>query len=412
MSTMLSGASASALHPHDPQFRIKRRTLIEKDLLTMSERQLEEQLLYTAGQRAPREETRDLTKRVLGEMYNSPIPMEVKSILDSTGGGTSGGSVLIRQDLEPILYALFVKKFPAFDRIRHDQSNGLVHAFNQITAPDSMTIGSSVITELGNITYQQSTLARQTANIAVFGTGRGVSFKEQAAVTAGGVNYNPLAVELANGMTRLATDVQYTLFAQTSSFATGTTANEGGNFNANAFDGLRIIIGSVATSNYATNGAIQADVGTLNITETIKFLAAKGANAGGNPDLVFLSMVSKDALDTENMNNKRYNDKEVVSAGLTVNQLMAANGLLDIVPVPGTTMGSYTSPTTGATVEDIYALDSATICLRWLYADNFTVLEIPSGVDSQLSSRYIVFCMYGLEVAAPLWCGKARRIAT
>jgi hypothetical protein len=344
-------------------------------------------------------------------MYASPLPLEAKSILDSTGGGTSGGSVLIRQDLEPILYTLFVKKFPAFDRIQHGQSNGLVHAFNQITAVDGMSIGTSIVSELGNITYQQSTFARQTANIAVFATGRGVSFKESAAVAAGGANYNPLATELANGMTRLATDVQYTLFSQTSSYASGLSTNEGGNYNTNAFDGLRVILGSVSGSSYSGNSAIQSDAGVLNITESLKFVAAKGANAGGNPDLVFLSMNAKDALDTENMTNRRYNDNiEEVSAGLRVNQLLAANGNLDIVPVPGTTMGSYTRASDSATVEDMYVIDSATVWLRWLYADNFTVLEIPAGVDSQLSNRYLVFGMYGMEVAAPLWGGKVRRL--
>src|SRR5260370_1394184 len=103
------------------------------------------------------------------------------------------------------------------------------------------------------------------------------------------------------------------------------------------------------------------------------------------------------------MNNRRYNEGTEINAGLKVNQLQAANGMLDILPVPGTTIGSYASPVTGSTVEDIYVLDSNTVALVWLYADNFTVLEIPSGVDSQLSSRYIVFAMYGLEVAAPLF---------
>ena len=72
-----------------------------------------------------------------------------------------------------------------------------MHAYNQMTAPDGNTIGSSIITELGTVGYNQTTFARQTANIAVFATGRGVSFKEQAAVAAGGANYNPLAIELA-----------------------------------------------------------------------------------------------------------------------------------------------------------------------------------------------------------------------
>lgn len=69
-----------------------------------------------------------------------------------------------------------------------------------MSAPDGNAIGSSIITELGTISYNQTTFARQTANIAVFATGRGVSFKEQAAVSAGGAAYNPLATELARNV--------------------------------------------------------------------------------------------------------------------------------------------------------------------------------------------------------------------
>jgi hypothetical protein len=70
-------------------------------------------------------------------------------------------------------------------------------AYNQITAPDGTSLGGSIITELGTVLYQQSTTARQTANIAIFATGRGASIKEQAAVAAGGANYNVLAIEMA-----------------------------------------------------------------------------------------------------------------------------------------------------------------------------------------------------------------------
>ena len=308
---------------------------------------------------------------------------------------------------------VYVEAFPAWERITHGQSNGLVHAYNQMTAPDGNSIGQSIITELGTVNYQQTTFSRQTANIAVFATGRGVSFKEQAAVAAGGAPYNPLATELRNGMTVLARDVQYTMFTGDSTYASGLSTNEGGAYNTNAFDGMRLILGSVSGSNYASNSAIQADIGTLNINESIKFVASKGANAGGFPDLVLMSMNSKEALDTEMGGSKRYNDNTVqIVAGVYVNQIQAAAGLLDILPVPGTTMGTYTSPTTSNTVEDIYVLDSKRLFIRWLYADNFTVLEIPSGVDSQLSSRYIVFGMFGLEIGAPLFMGKVRRNAS
>jgi hypothetical protein len=411
-------AITDTLHPRDPQYQLKRSSLVNEYLRTMTPLEIEQNLIHMASQPVTREkrtEQQELTKNVLGDILSTGIGGELvrKSILDSTGGGTSGGSVLVRQDLEAPLYALYVQNFPAWQRIRHAQSNGLVHAYNQMTAPDGQSLGSSIITELGGVSYQQTTFARQTSNIAVFATGRGVSFKEQAAVSAGGANYNPLATELANGMTVLARDVQYTMFAQSSSYASGLTTNEGGNYNTNAFDGLRVILGSVSGSNYSGNSALQVDVGTMTITEGLQFGASKAANNGGHPDLVLLSMNAKQALDTENQQNRRYNDeKREIIPGVRTNALTAADGDLDILPVPGTTIGTYTRSSDSATVEDIYFLDSRTVTLRWLYADNFTVLEIPSGVDSQLSSRYIVFIMMGLEVAAPLFNGKVRRVAS
>src|SRR5437773_721319 len=80
-------------------------------------------------------------------------------------------------------------------------SNGLVHAANQVTAIDNAALGSTVLSsELGSVNYVASTYNRVTFPIAVFATGRGVSFKELAAVSAGGANYNPAQTELTNGM--------------------------------------------------------------------------------------------------------------------------------------------------------------------------------------------------------------------
>lgn len=96
------------------------------------------------------------------------------------------------------MYALFVKTFPAWDRMRKLPSNGLVHAATQITSPDAANgLGGTVINELGAVTYTSSTYNRVTFPIAVFATGRGVGLKELAAVQAGGANYDPMRSEMA-----------------------------------------------------------------------------------------------------------------------------------------------------------------------------------------------------------------------
>jgi hypothetical protein len=171
------------------------------------------------------------------------------------------------------------------------------------------------------------------------------------------------------------------------------------------------VFGSVNT--YAGNNAIQLDVGSLNITETLQSVAAKAANNGGMPSIAFLGMNSKQALDIEQQNNRRYNDNQsTIIPGVSANALNWANGDLTIVTVPGNTLGVYNRTSDNALVEDMYVIDERTVTLRWLYSDSFTVLQIPSGVDGQLSERYIVFAMFGMELAAPLFCGKARRIAS
>ncbi len=71
----------------------------------------------------------------------------------------------------------------------------MVHAANQITSPDPAALGSTAITELGAVTYTASTYNRVTYPIMVMATGRGVSFKELAAVSQGGAPYDAQKTE-------------------------------------------------------------------------------------------------------------------------------------------------------------------------------------------------------------------------
>ncbi|GAC1589059.1 MAG: hypothetical protein NVS4B1_33380 [Ktedonobacteraceae bacterium] len=291
-------------------------------------------------------------------------------------------------------------------------NNIVVHAFNQITSPDVGGFQSTVLAELGTVNYTSSSFVRQTAPIAVFATGRGVSIKEMAAVQAGGAPYDPQKTEMANGMIKLALDIQGTMFQGNASTAGGAgAATELGPYNALGFDGMRSVLGGVGT--YAGNNSIQQDISSLNMLESIQSGAAKAANNGGNPSLAFLSMNAKQSLDIEQQGAQRYNNDMVdIIHGVRASKVAWANGEITLLPVPGTSIGSYTRASDGATVEDIYVIDESTFTLRWLYSESFTVLQIPSGVDGQLSNRFIIFGMMGLEIAAPLFNVKVRRIAS
>ncbi len=306
---------------------------------------------------------------------------------------------------------VFVQRFPWFELIPKGQSNGLSHVANQITATDSGAIGSTLLaSETTAISYVEGTYNRVTYPVAIFGTGRGVTFKELAAVRAGGAPLQPLEIELKNGMTALARDVQYTLFVGNATNSGGTAANEGGPYLSYAFDGLRGVTGSYGS--WSTNNATQVDIGSANQLDSIKACAARISNNGGNPTIALMSKLAKDALDQEQGANKRYTDNTVEAvAGMRFNTIASADTDLTIISVPGNTLGTYQRTSDNATVEDIYLLDMDHIMLRWLYAPTFTVLEIPSGVDGVLSSRYLVFIMCTLEQAAPVYSGKVRRIS-
>lgn len=396
--------------PRDMTYQMQRQEQIE-ELLKLTPQQLDRRLNWQINSPAKIRDDHNVSQKSISDMVNSPsMPAGLrKGILDSTG--TTTGNTLIRQDLEPTLYALFVKTFPYFERIAKGPANGLVHAFNQITSPDPSSFQSTVISELGTVSYTSSSFLRQTAPIAVFATGRGVSIKEMAAVQAGGAPYDPQKTEMANGMIKLAMDVQGTIFQGNASTSGGAGAStELGVYNANGFDGVRSILGSVGT--YSGNNAIQVDMGSLNMLESLQSVSAKAANNGGMPSIAIMSMAAKQALDTEQQNNQRYsNDMVEIVPGVRASKVAWANGELTILPVPGTSIGTYTRTSDNATVEDIYVLDEQMLTLRWLYSESFTVLQIPSGVDGQLSNRFLIFGMFGLEVAAPLFCGKVRRMA-
>ena len=94
-------------HPRDLVYQ-RRREMAVEELLKLDERKLDKMLRWQMTQPAPRDnKTKDITRGVLNELMGADyVPQTVKTILGSgSGGGLNDGSPLIRQDLEPILYA-------------------------------------------------------------------------------------------------------------------------------------------------------------------------------------------------------------------------------------------------------------------------------------------------------------------
>lgn len=308
---------------------------------------------------------------------------------------------------------VFLKRFAYFDRIKKLRSNGLSHTATQMTAPDEGEDDSTfTITELGAVHESASTLARATYPAAIFARGAGVSFLEEAAVASGGAPYDPSKNELASSTITLSRVIQRQIFQGNLSTSSGAgSATELGAYNPNGIDGLRSVAGSQGT--FSTNNAIQIDRGSLSLTAAVRKGAAQVDSNGGVPSAVIMSSTLKQVLDDENATNQRYNNDFVeIAPGVRTNKLTCSVGDLAVVSVPGTTIGSYLYPTLNSTVEDAYVLDEDGVILRWLFNEGFTVLQIPSGVDGKLSSRWIIFYIACLELATPPFMCKVRTPAS
>jgi hypothetical protein len=157
---------------------------------------------------------------------------QLRHALDSTGA-----AALIRQDLEPLLYELYIREFPAWTRFSKEPANGLVHAWNRQTGFGD----AKFMTELGTVTDDVSAYERKTAPISILATRRGVSIKGQWGTLAGGAGFNPEQLEMRAGLRAIAHRMQVTIFQGNSTVSSGTAADENGAYDANAFDGLRKI---------------------------------------------------------------------------------------------------------------------------------------------------------------------------
>ena len=362
---------------------------LRKKFSKMSRTELGEMLDIQATREGGKQASSDVLNRLAVANPN------IAKLLDSTGG-----TALIRQDLEPILYALFVKKFPFFERIRKEPANGLVHAFNQQSA-----FGDAVFqTETGTVTDDVNTYARQTTNVAVLATRRGITLKSQFAITQGGApGQQGLSTELEGGVTAIAKKLQKTLFqGNADTTASAGTATELGAYDANGFTGLRKLLGAAAATAQIVNKGTAAYLATINDN------VASILNAGGNPSAILCTPADYAGLVNELTNLVRYNApaQTAQTAGATFGSVVTAAGELPILAVPGDSIGGYTA--SSVNYRDMYVVDESVWSMPYLGSDSITTLEIPVGTNGSLSRLYIMYCMYGLASKAPQFNGKIR----
>lgn len=316
---------------------------------------------------------------------------------------TSTASALIRQDLEPIMYELFVREFPGFERFRREPANGLTHTWNQVTSyGDAQFMG-----ELGTVTDDRSNYVRQTTNVAIIATRRGVSLKSQFAVIAGGAGFNPEQLELQGGLRAIAHRVQYQIFSGHSTDNTGTANNELGLYDPNAFTGLRSTLNTARAKNVDPIDSTPED-----IRRAINQAAVEVMQQGGRVSMMWGSPLDKEVFDAQQDANVRYTNELVnVAVGVTTNAVNTVFGALPYGVLVGDAIGAYVPaslPGGWTNARDLYLLDESTISMPYLGSEGPTILDIPIGISGQLTHLFIIFGMWGLAVKAPTFNNKVR----
>lgn len=321
---------------------------------------------------------------------------------------TGGAAALIRQDLEPFLYELYVREFTAFDRFVKEPANGLTHTFNQITSFGE----AQFMSELGTVVDDTSVYERKTTNVAIVATRRGLSLKSQYAVAAGGMSYNPMDLELQGGLRAISARMQKQIFSGQSSNSGGSASTEDGEYQPNGFDGLRKILNTSRVKN------VDPLAGTPeNIKQALDFVVAEITQGGGpNPSILWANPLTKIAFDQQQEEKTRIIVPNQVDIGVGV-RAQEINVLTGTVPfglVKGNFISNYTTTNSdgsfngGENVRDIYALDESTISLPFLGSEGPTVLDIPIGISGQLTHLFIMFGMWGLAVKAIPFSNKLR----
>ena len=315
---------------------------------------------------------------------------------------TGAVGALIRQDLEPMLYEVFIRSFPAYDRMPKEPANGLLHAWNQITSYGA----AKFMAELGTVSDDNSVFHRESTNVAILATRRGISLKSQFAVMAGGMNYNPEAIELQGGLRAMAHTMQKAIFEGQSTVTTGTAADESGLYDANGFTGLRSILN---TANAVNLDPATAPTAAGNFRVAIDKAELPVTQSSGLTSIIWGHPQEKITFDEQQDINVRLVGPNYMNIGVgaTAQAVNTYAGQLPFAVVPGDSISSYTDG--GGTLRrDLYMLDEGSITMPYLGSPGPTVLEIPIGISGQLTHLFIIFMMNGLAVKVLPWNNKVR----
>lgn len=225
------------------------------------------------------------------------------------------------------------------------------------------------------------------------------------------MSWDAARIEIQNGLTQMAHDLQKTIFQGQADNSGGTASNELGLYDANAFTGLRA--GLNVSPDTGINFSPYLTSSPDNFVTAFNQGITTIANAVGVPPTVVYARYNELAqLSNQQLSIQRIVDRTEFVPGVMVPALMTAVGVLPIVGVPGDAIGTYVASTySGYTVADMYMINEQELAVPYLGNPGPSVIEIPPGVSGQLTRLYIVWGMFGLELTSAVHSLKLR-IAT
>lgn len=309
------------------------------------------------------------------------------------------GAVLIRTDIEPLIFEAILRYFPAYEQFQKIKANGIKHTYDQRTQLPT----ASLLNNIGDFSaaFTQSTYAQQqSSNIAVMAAPVAIALKLQYAVAQSGMNFDLTGndnLEMTGAIFGIAKLLQGQIFQGNGSLAGKTLNDEEGLYNTLGFDGLRKqLIGPYT---------ITKSVGETYVNALNRAVAQIG-NAGGNLQnlLIWDSYGARLAINNEFINFMKLVDK-APTGGAPTN--MTANGIVTVSDWPaqiqnvpadaqGTGVGFYT--VAGTVYEDIFVTDPRGLALAYLGSPTPSILELPIGYNNNLSQVFVPFYMAGLVI--------------
>ncbi|HET9029259.1 MAG TPA: hypothetical protein VFN49_03710 [Candidatus Aquilonibacter sp.] len=349
---------------------------------------------------------------------NPRIQAAIGATIQKQVGTSATLGPVIRQDLNPEVYEVFVKQFPLIDMIEKRESNGLVDAFErQLNYSQQSEDTPLTISETGTVVDDANSYVQDTCNIAVFASRRGASLKSVFGARAGGAAIDVAGREVAGGLLKIAHDFQTEAFRMQNVTATGAGSTTNlGVYDANGFKGFRYLTEfmspatNIVTVDVTTAGGWTAASQT--VTNALSEVVNTILDLGGNPDMCFGSLSSREYLRQEAYAKTTIfgtaGQRTEVIPGVYLPSFTLGNGEdMPYYGIPGKSVGSY-SLGDGHTYQDIYIADTSTMGLVWLGAPTPTLIEVPLASDGTLRKLTIPYWMCSVEFGVPSYVGKVR----